>query len=103
MAGAVGVQIQNDEVLTRPVDHQVAFIVLRRSGPAKYATAASFLFLNILVAPRTPQMVHKCGNRAYELCELSPDEVSAAVAAVAVPSAFAELFTRSFSSLLGLK
>src|SRR5580704_1499825 len=62
MAGAVGIQIQNDEVLARPMHHQILIVALGGSGQAEYASATSLLFLNVLVAPRTPQVVHKLGN-----------------------------------------
>jgi hypothetical protein len=103
MTGAVRIQVQNDVVLASPVDHQIFFIPLGARGPAEYASAASFLFLNVLVAPRTPQVVHKLGN-ADELWEFSPPEGGRwQPASPRLAVGLAEVFTRSFSSLLGLK
>ncbi len=62
MAGAIGKQVQNHEVEFPAVHDQVFRIVMFGGNTAEDASGDRESLLNVLIAPRTPEVVHNGGR-----------------------------------------
>src|SRR5882762_2436249 len=118
VSGGIGIAIENYKTRCTAAHHQRNVVIVARGCIAKNAfrLLAGNRLGNILVAPRGPQIVHRvsvlargkltacvaCGKTKNQECVLFPEPPAAASAAVVIAAA-SSLFTKSFSSLLGLK
>src|SRR6267378_8459289 len=102
--GGIRIQVQDDEIVMAAVYDEV-FLILPLGGLlAKNARVRGVRRLDIAVAPRTPEVVHRnCADALQELGGVSLGPDAGASAGASPGEAPWEVFTRSLSSLLGLK
>src|SRR5260370_33103170 len=102
VAGGIRIKIQNDVVVFSTENHQVFGIVPALGFLTENATLGRVRPLDVLIAPRAPELVHNWIRAGiYGVGGEPPDPSGDGVAAAC--AAPLEVLTRSFNSLLGLK
>src|SRR6266567_6660410 len=89
----VRIQVQNDEVMRPPIDDMVLLVPVFSALDTEYAPRGVGSLADVLITPGTPQIIHQGVGTG------SVGEVWTAAAG----RGEVEVFTMSFSSLLGLK
>src|SRR5229473_3019008 len=102
VAGGVGIKIQNDVVVFSPENQQVFRIVPALGFLTENATLGRVRPLDVLIAPRAPELVHNWIPAGLYRVGGEPADPSGDGVAAACASPL-EVLTRSFNSLLGLK